>query len=271
MGTGRLKACNLQIRYTSSIEEIFLEDSLFHPKVKAIFIPVQVAEDDLYLQSAAKPLETVIMRQLSEIFNASVSYESVRGGFNWRTKLIDPQLCGTSAEQHVRDRNLYYAREAMLTIASAKARHGEDVNIPNVFNQADSEQHSLVWSLNVPSGFQIPSQIFTPETLRRVLEDYKEDQANEQELLLSQIADVEVESESSRSARDVLQDLPDPSKNRRTSARVFARIEKSIAAAAADGDSSATSGTEWSDGESGDSSEDSFSDSGENSGEDSEE
>lgn len=112
-----------------------------------------------------------MMKTLSETYSLRVDEDVQCPGFNWRTKKLHSALSNTPKEQFVRDRNLVFARDSMLTAARALKLYGKEIAIPNRFNQSEETEIRHGWT-SLGRDSTAHERFPTPEAVQSALEEY---------------------------------------------------------------------------------------------------
>jgi hypothetical protein len=99
--------------------------------------------------------DRAVMLALSHEHGIPIPYTSVKSGFDWRSMQLIPDLAQTFGTKHVKDRDPFLAREAMLTYYRAGRKRGL-AHIPTKLSDQEKFQEiratSTVSVQNVPGS-----------------------------------------------------------------------------------------------------------------------
>jgi hypothetical protein len=123
---------------------MLLEDIRFKPQV---FCHICSVKDALLIIIflPAKRMETFvatdhdkfILKQISAEWGVEIDERILKHGFSWPTGDFQAYLEHTPTGRHVRERNLTLAQSALLTIAHAQKLYGNEIILPNNYNEPE--------------------------------------------------------------------------------------------------------------------------------------
>jgi hypothetical protein len=99
--------------------------------------------------------DRAVMLALSHEHGIPIPYTSVKSGFDWRSKQMIPDLAQTFGTKHIKDRDLFLAREAMWTYYRARKKRGL-AHIPSKLSDKEKFQEIRATSTVSVQSVQVP-------------------------------------------------------------------------------------------------------------------